>query len=252
MSLGRILLFLSGLLLLTVSLPSMAAVTVAAFGDSITRGWPYDQDDANGRPYNGGYVPEVQNRLSSESGWDVTVLNYGHPGERVVWEGYLRFEPSYAYPVLSSNPDYVLVMEGTNDLSYSIGPGAISDKLEFIVDKVLDDGRVPLIGTLLPRFGEHGDVDVSGLNTLIRAMAVEKGIVLADLYAAAGQAWQYYMQDDGLHPNLAGYSLMAKSWSGALVQAKAIQDEIQRQRQLELERQRAAAESAAVSLLLLD
>jgi hypothetical protein len=53
----------------------------------------------------------------------VTVYNWGHPGEFVFSEGRARI-----LEVLNSNPEYVLVMEGTNDLPLGIGPSAVSDK----------------------------------------------------------------------------------------------------------------------------
>ena len=41
------------------------AVRIAAFGDSITRGYPYYKHDANGVVNNGGYVPSLQSQLNA-------------------------------------------------------------------------------------------------------------------------------------------------------------------------------------------
>lgn len=241
------------------SLPTQAAkLIVSAFGDSITRGYPYQQSQANGIPNNGGYIPYLQLKLISEKQWDVSVLNYGHPGELVTTSGFHRFDDGYTYPVLDSEPDYVLIMEGTNDLPWGIGPSAVRDKLSYAVDKVLADKRIPILGTLIPRYDGNSWTNISGTNDLIRSLATSKGIQLADLYRATSSSyWPIYLTSDNLHPNLNGYSLIANTWSGALIQAKAIQDEIQRQieLELELERQRlerAAAVASAVSLLLLE
>ena len=132
--------------------PRSETIDIAAFGDSITRGWPYHQNDANGIANNGGYVPGLQSMLNNA--WTqvsgVTVYNWGHPGEFVFSEGRARISE-----VLNSNPDYVLVMEGTNDLPLGIGPGTVFDKLTNIVKDVSASGAIPVIGTLLPRFDKN-------------------------------------------------------------------------------------------------
>jgi len=242
------------LVLLNSAWAGAAKTTVVAFGDSITRGYPYDEHNANGVPNEGGYLPELRSRLVSEEKWDVTILNYGYPGERVT-TGVHRFQPGYIYPVLASHPDYVLIMEGTNDLPWGYSPGTIRNRLNFIVDQVKADGGIPILGTLLPR--DHHDIgieEVIPVNDAIHSLATNEKVVLADLYGAVSVGyWLHYaMVSDKLHPNHKGYSIMSKTWSGALVQAKAIQDEIQRQLELERKRRISGAVTAANSLLLLD
>lgn len=196
-------------------------VTIAAFGDSITRGYPYNTDNANGIPDNGGYIPTLQSQLNAED-WDATVLNFGYPGEMVsvgITSGQHRISVSDGHPhaVLGSNPDYVLVMEGTNDLYWS-GNGAITDALHSVIDQVQVDEKIPLIGTLLPRFDQYSYLDVEGLNSNIRQLAADEEIELADLYYASSN-WNSLMTSDGLHPNYSGYEVMAGEWFKALQRA---------------------------------
>lgn len=197
-------------------------VTVSAFGDSITRGYPYNTDNANGIPNNGGYIPTLQSQLNAED-WEATVLNFGYPGERITVgtiPGKHRISVSDGHPhaVLSSNPDYVLIMEGTNDLPMGIGPGAVADALRSVIDQVLADEKIPVIGTLLPRFDKNSWVDIPGLNNNIRELAVSKEIELADLYNASSN-WNSLLTSDNLHPNHSGYSVMAGEWFKALQRA---------------------------------
>ena len=200
------------------------AVTVAAFGDSITRGWPYDKDDADGIPNNGGYVPTLQSKLNAV-GWGATVLNYGYPGEFVT-SGVNRIRPQdYSAAVLKSKPDYVLAMEGTNDLSWYVGWATIRDSLATIVSYVKEGDSVPLLGTLLPR-GGYVNEQVLLTNDAIRQLAKDEDVVLADLYYADDLNWSGLINSDKIHPNYAGYALMADTWFSALQEATKPDDPV--------------------------
>lgn len=208
--------FICGLIsLLLLSNSHAETLNIAAFGDSITRGWPYHQDDANGIANNGGYVPSLQSQLNSA--WTqvpgVTVYNWGYPGETVFLYPSGRARIS---EVLNDNPDYVLVMEGTNDLPYGIGTGAISDKLSAIISDVSASGAIPVIGTLLPRFDKNSNQNgnIQQINNNLRNLAAQNGHGLADLYIASSN-WNANMTD-GLHPNTTGYGIMADEWFAAL------------------------------------
>lgn len=186
-------------------------IYIAAFGDSITRGYPYYQDNAKGYT-NGGYIPTLQSKLDVDN-WgkssSVTVRNWGFPGELIYDGGRERFSSL----VQDIAPDYILLMEGTNDLAADIGSGAIVNKLDSMVAEALAAGQVPVIGTLLPRYDADSWVDITGVNSGIKTIAANRGIVVADLYAATN--WGPYLPD-GLHPNPSGYALMADVWFKAL------------------------------------
>jgi lysophospholipase L1-like esterase len=222
------------------------AINVAAFGDSITRGWNYETDDANGRANNGGYIPGLQSQLNQNnwgSGSSVTVYNWGHPGEYVHTEGQNRF-PS---PVLNNHPDYVLILEGTNDLALGWeGPSTISNSLNAIVLAVIADGGVPMIGTMLPRFdNKASDSSIRDLNDHIRTNAAVTNTDVAEFYSASSN-WNSLMWD-GLHPNLTGYSLMADVWFDTMQRYKETQEKIAEEK----ERARIAASLQGPYLLLL-
>ena len=221
------------------------AIKIAAFGDSITRGWPYYKDDANGIANSGGYIPGLQSRLNANdwgSGSSVTVYNWGHPGEKVYFDGRDRFISPSA--ILDSNSDYVLVMEGTNDLAIGIGPGSISDKLNAIIEDVLAAEQIPVIGTLLPRYdGDASNTSIETVNDNIHVIAQNHDIEIAELYSASAN-WNALMTD-GLHPNTSGYNLMADVWFNTLATEKAKREAAERARI-------AGAVSATNFLLLLN
>jgi lysophospholipase L1-like esterase len=141
--------------LLFLSSVEAQTIYVAAFGDSITRGYPYYTDNAKGY-LNGGYIPTLQSKLDADDwgqGSSVTVRNWGFPGELVFTiENTLGGRARFTSLVQDIVPDYILLMEGTNDLAAGIGSGAVGDKLDSMVVEALAAGQVPVIGTLLPRY----------------------------------------------------------------------------------------------------
>jgi lysophospholipase L1-like esterase len=197
--------------LLFLSNVEAQATYVAAFGDSITRGYPYYTDNAKGY-LNGGYIPTLQSKLDADDwgqGSSVTVRNWGFPGELVFEGGRERFTSL----VQDTVPDYILLMEGTNDLAAGIGSGAVGDKLDSMVVEALAAGQVPVIGTLLPRYDAKSWVNITGLNSRIKTITTNREIEIAHLYAEIN--WQPYLPD-GLHPNTSGYVIMAEPWFRAL------------------------------------
>ena len=214
---GRVRVVIALLFLLSLD---AQAIKIAAFGDSITRGYPYYTNDANGLANNGGYIPGLQSQLNAADwglGESITVYNWGHPGETVFFDGRNRF-PSPVLNTAGKEPDYVLIMEGTNDLPWGIGPGAIGDKLNQIVTEVLNAGRIPVLGTLLPRFdGKVSSSTLNSVNVNIKSIGTSRDVEVADLYAGNGN-WVNWnsMMTDGLHPNTTGYALMANIWFATL------------------------------------
>ncbi|MGW8193944.1 MAG: SGNH/GDSL hydrolase family protein [Desulforhopalus sp.] len=179
-----------------------APAKVIGFGDSITTGWPYITSDQNGSTV-GGYEPTL-NALLNGAGWDVTVLNYGHLGELSV-QGDNRIQS-----VLErQNPDWVLILEGTNDLFW-ISTDSVMSNLASMANKVRAGGRNVVLATLTP--DTRGGKPISQINDRIRAWASAHEVPLADQYAAVAPDWNNVYTTDKLHPNTAGYQVMAKTW----------------------------------------
>jgi lysophospholipase L1-like esterase len=76
------------------------------------------------------------------------------------------------------------------------------------------NSTVPVIATLTPMIGieiNHAG-QVAELNSLIKQLASEEGVAVADLAAAFGDG-ETYMSNDGLHPNAAGDRLIAETFA---------------------------------------
>jgi lysophospholipase L1-like esterase len=193
---------------LVSAVPANAATKIAAVGDSITQGFPYYTVNGNGCTNCGQYTWRLEALLDADSNWSPsTVYNYGVGGETSN-KGAARI-PGI---ISSLSPEYVLFMEGTNDLP-SANPATVSARVEIAVNNILASGKIPVVGTLLPDL-RGGGKDIIGTNTRIRSMLEQKDVQLADLYNATS-SWGPLL-GDGLHPNYSGYQLMAETWYAAL------------------------------------
>ena len=195
-----------------------ADIRIATVGDSITQGVPGYQSNGNGCTNCGGYQPWLELLIDAES-WSVgAVYNYGIAGE--LSNGGAARIPGI---IDSINPEYVLYMEGTNDLWY-FSPGTVRDRVRSAVNNILAQGKIPVIGTLLPdtRGNANNDKGIPDANNVIRAMLVDKGVQLAELYLATSFSGWANLMADGLHPNSAGYNLMAQTWYTALGEAGGV------------------------------
>ena len=102
-------------------------------------------------------------------------------------------------------PEAALIMIGTNDISGGNVPGDYHDGLMKIVRKCLDAHCIPVLNTIPPRRGF--DTAVEAANIIIRDVAQEMKVPLADFYAEClrlrpGKSWDNtIIGDDGVHPS---------------------------------------------------
>ena len=167
-----------------------------AFGDSITGGF-----------MGSSYVPFLESRLNSKFG-PSTVVNRGVGGERTT-TGLGRINS-----VLNAdNPEFILIMEGTNDAGSGRSPEFIAFNLEAMIDHSIAFGTRPIISTITPRLNRNSRVERT--NDLIRPLAGEKGIPLADNYAAIISQPEPVFDSiyvDHVHFNDSGNDIIAQTW----------------------------------------
>jgi lysophospholipase L1-like esterase len=130
------------------------------------------------------------------------------------------------------DPAYTLVLLGTNDwhdqTCQQYGPPECFtiDSLRKIVDDIKDWRSLPVLATIPPanplNTTSAREAFYDQTNALIKALAREENVVLADLNAdfkAAGSLSALY--DDDVHPNDAGYQVLAQGWFKAITRARA-------------------------------
>jgi acyl-CoA thioesterase-1 len=192
--------------------PDALVQTYAAFGDSITSGF--------GDPKGIGYPGRLEGLLSASSNMPVTVINDGLFGE-TTGEGLTRIGG-----VLQSGVNAVLLMEGTNDVSAKVSVDTIVQNLDLMADQAEAVGIQAVHATVIPRL-PSADTDATNLVTstlagAIRDLAWSKSRTLVDpfevfFYLTPNALSQDYQGGgDRLHPNAAGYDLLARTFADVL------------------------------------
>ena len=105
-------------------------------------------------------------------------------------------------------------MEGTNELYYGSAQ-TVRDNLAIMIDKAAARGIIPILGTFSPD-PRYPEKNIPAANALLKELALNKNIALADHYAALIDNWSRLSWTDGFHPNTAGYATMAQVWSDAM------------------------------------
>lgn len=203
-------------LLLLPPRPAAAQVTTyIAFGDSITHGYGDDPNRAEK-----GYPPRLQ-ALLEQRGRNAVVINAGLNGETTA-EGVSRL-PS----VLAQNPaNVLLLMEGTNDINAKVSLETITFNLDRMAQKAAAAGLSTVHATLIPRDPaantDGSNQETGQLAARIRELAASRDRQLADPFEVFFYetpnvfATDYLGGVDKLHPNAAGYDLLAKVFADVL------------------------------------
>ncbi|MCK5850202.1 MAG: hypothetical protein KAH23_04745 [Kiritimatiellae bacterium] len=167
-----------------------------ALGDSITEGHGLDSSET--------YPSQLTVIIAK------TVVNEGNGGEHSN-EGASRVNN-----VLNRHkPGFLLILYGANDIIYSRSNSSIIASLRSIIDAAKNNKTIPVIATLTPANEGHSFMSgaITELNTLIRQLAGETGTTLVDLESAFGDGTGL-LDDDGLHPNVNGATMIALSFAG--------------------------------------
>jgi lysophospholipase L1-like esterase len=188
-----------------------------AFGDSITRG--------DGSTDGHGYPPRLQARLTAHFGY-ASVRNRGADATNS-FEAVERINNNNNL----INDAYALILYGTNDWNIpecQDSPAACHtiDNLRLVVQRVKSVGTLPFIATIIPSnpaVNPGRNQWISTMNASIKTMAREEGAFVVDLYQAfqnqGGDLSRFY--SDPVHPNDAGYDVIANGFFEAIAHGKA-------------------------------
>jgi lysophospholipase L1-like esterase len=187
---------------------------VVFFGDSITDNWS--------KPGSGGFFPGKP------------YVNRGIGGQATA-QMLLRFRPD----VVKLQPAAVVILAGTNDLAGNAGAvtqAEILDNLCSMAELATQNGIKVVLATVLPvsddkkdpqgkplvRTGARPPNLIQATNGLLRNYAAAHGHEVLDYHAAMADAsgrLKPELNDDGLHPNAAGYAVMAPLAEAAIARA---------------------------------
>lgn len=166
---------------------SATGTTLVCFGDSLTAG--------KGAPLGSDYPSILAERLS------LTVINAGISGDTAA-QAINRLERD----VLKHNPKIVIVELGANDLLRSGGSYTAIDEtfsdLEAIIDEIQENGAVVVLAGIYVNYY---------ISEKYKSLAKRKGAVLVpDIMD--GILNDPKLMSDTIHPNAAGYEIMAEKF----------------------------------------
>ena len=187
-------------------------IRVACIGDSITAGAGVMDRRLEAYP----------SQLDNMLGDDHEVRNFGVSGATMLNKGDRPYQEQKACrSALDFNPDVVVIMLGTNDTK----PQNWRHKDEFAADaRGLIDRFAALpskpriflahpVPVARPNFGIN-DAGVKEEQPIIDSVAAEAGATVIDLYGPLADRPEFF--PDGVHPNAAGASIIAKGVFRAL------------------------------------
>ena len=177
---------------------------VVFMGDSITDSW--------GRKY-GKFFPGKP------------YINRGISGQTTP-QMLIRFRPD----VITLRPKVVMILAGTNDIAGNTGPTtleAIEGNLTSMAELARANGVRVVLASLLPvcdyikpQTPRRPTEKILAVNTWMRDYAAKNGFIYLDYYSAMLDDNKMFKQEltyDGLHPNDAGYEVMAPLAEKAIV-----------------------------------
>jgi lysophospholipase L1-like esterase len=220
---------------IVVQSPARISLTkFVAFGDSITAGedgsnplmpWlPTDFPGALSGPsvisLSTAYPTVLQQQLAARyTAQTMVVANAGSSGEQA---GLPETLTRFTQVVGSRTYESVLLMEGSNDIfggDPAKIPAAINN-LRTMLRTARSVGVRPYLATVPPMNpagsrGRLGYATVPPLNDQIRVLAASESVTLVDINLAFGGNLTL-LSADGLHPNAAGYELIARTFFTSL------------------------------------
>lgn len=180
---------------------------VVFFGDSITEGWVrYFPALFPGRPYIGRGIS-------------------GQTTQQML----ARFQQD----VIALKPSVVVILAGTNDIAQNAGPVSaeeIQENLRRMTELAQAEGIAVVLSSVLPVFdypwkrGLQPAPKIIALNAWIRQHAETVGATYLDYHSAMVDArggLPPTLAPDGVHPNEAGYRLMAPLAEAAIARASS-------------------------------
>jgi lysophospholipase L1-like esterase len=135
--------------------------------------------------------------------------------------------------VIALKPAVVVILGGTNDIAGNTGPSTlemIEDNLAAMTEMAQANGIRVVLCSVLPvldypwKRGLEPAPKIVALNQWMRQFAASRGAVYLDFHSAMSDERQGMRADlasDGVHPNAAGYAIMASLLEPAIRDALA-------------------------------
>jgi lysophospholipase L1-like esterase len=185
--------------------PASGEKRVVFMGNSITEGWSrFCPDFFSGKSY----------------------INRGISGQTTP-QMLVRFRSD----VINIKPSIVVILAGTNDIAGNTGPSTlemIEDNIISMAELAKANGIKVVLSSVLPAFdypwrpGLNPAQKIAALNEMIKTYAKKTGIIYLDYYSSMVNEKKGLKDEytyDGVHPNEAGYKVMAPLAEEAIAKA---------------------------------
>ncbi len=191
-------------------------MTIVGLGDSITAGNPGFLSPIEDPPDGSGDIRSQYAYWMMQAHADWHVLNRGVSGERSD-EILSRFDKD----VLAHRPQLVIVLAGVNDLYQGHAADSVIENLKQIYGKAQKAGLQVIPCTIMPYAGMGPRIAerMREVNDWIRSYSTEENFCLCDLHTIMrdpNNPLELAHTDDGVHPDIEGYRLMADALTRAL------------------------------------
>lgn len=205
---------------------------IVMFGDSITD-MGHRGEAGNIHSYGDGYPFVVFSKLCERDPLKHQVINKGISGDRTV-DLYARIKQD----VWNLEPDVLSILIGVNDVWHELGEGRCGvdiERFERVYRMIIEDTlkKLPNIKIMLMEpFILHGyAVDSLGYDSfaqvfdyakVVKALAEKYGLVFVPLQERFNEMAKLHGEEcylsDGVHPHVAGATLIANEWLKAFTQ----------------------------------
>lgn len=170
------------------------AVKIVAIGDSVTYGFPYS--------------PEQSWLYFTAKGLAIEQVNSGVNGDTT--SGMLS---RFASDVCRHKPSHVIIMGGTNDAYEGLEVSQVVGNIKKMVQLARDNQITSIIGLPIPCNDWSAEILLGECREAMQEYAVNNGLNYIDFYAAMVDEETAEIKSglhcDGVHPNEAGYRVMA-------------------------------------------
>ena len=187
---------------------------IIAFGDSITKGvGDFLEPGADDIDV---FIPigEAGYPLRMENLAQVSVRNFGAPGEELS----IRGVPRFAAEIPALRPDLVFILEGANDAFQQTSAFTYFSDMQILINIAHASGATPVLITLPPFGGNHSNIrpytDI--YNNRLYELVTANGIEIADALRTYNNTCvqspcELFNLPEGLHPNSVGYDVLAET-----------------------------------------
>lgn len=166
---------------------------IVAFGDSLTAGYGVGEGES--------YPARLQEELDRR-GLDYRVVNEGNSGDTTA------MALSRVDMALSHEPKWVILALGANDGLRGLPVESMELNLRRMVERFQNAGaKVVLAGMTLPR--NYGQEYISSFEAVFPRIARDFSLPLLPFLLDGVAAAPELNQDDGIHPNATGNSIVA-------------------------------------------